>query len=105
MADQSPVVSGSSTPPVRRPATVAVHAGRPERAPDAPFNTPVTMASVYVAGGDVEYARYGNPTWRAVERKLCELEGAEAVAALDRMVDAANPEAALPAYDERMKPL
>ena len=27
-----------------------------------------------------EYGRYGNPTWRAVERKLCELEGAEAAA-------------------------
>ncbi|MGI9591837.1 MAG: trans-sulfuration enzyme family protein, partial [Myxococcota bacterium] len=25
-----------------------------------------------------EYGRYGNPTWKAVERKLCELEGAEA---------------------------
>ncbi|HXV37555.1 MAG TPA: aminotransferase class I/II-fold pyridoxal phosphate-dependent enzyme, partial [Myxococcota bacterium] len=25
-----------------------------------------------------EYGRYGNPTWRAVERKLCELDGAEA---------------------------
>ena len=25
-----------------------------------------------------EYGRYGNPTWRAAERKLCELEGAEA---------------------------
>jgi cystathionine gamma-synthase len=24
-----------------------------------------------------EYGRYGNPTWKAVERKLCELEGAE----------------------------
>jgi cystathionine gamma-synthase len=24
-----------------------------------------------------EYGRYGNPTWRAVERKLCALEGAE----------------------------
>jgi len=24
-----------------------------------------------------EYGRYGNPTWRAAERKLCELEGAE----------------------------
>ena len=24
-----------------------------------------------------EYGRYGNPTWRAVERKLCDLEGAE----------------------------
>jgi len=27
-----------------------------------------------------EYGRYGNPTWRAVERKLCALEGAEAAA-------------------------
>src|SRR5262245_30982625 len=27
-----------------------------------------------------EYGRYGNPTWRAVERKLCELEGAESAA-------------------------
>jgi len=25
-----------------------------------------------------EYGRYGNPTWAAVERKLCELEGGEA---------------------------
>jgi cystathionine gamma-synthase len=25
-----------------------------------------------------EYGRYGNPTWSAVERKLCDLEGAEA---------------------------
>ena len=24
-----------------------------------------------------EYGRYGNPTWRAVERKLCDLEGTE----------------------------
>ena len=79
MTDQSPVVSGSSTSPdgqpVRRPATVAVHAGRPERTPDAPFNTPVTLASVYVAGGDTEYGRYGNPTWTAFEEALGALEG------------------------------
>ena len=25
-----------------------------------------------------EYGRYGNPTWKAVERKLCDLEEAEA---------------------------
>ncbi len=79
MADQSPVVSGSSAStsaqPVRRPATVAVHAGRPSREPDAPFNEPITMASVYVAGGDVEYARYGNPTWTAFEEALGALEG------------------------------
>jgi cystathionine gamma-synthase len=26
----------------------------------------------------LEYGRYGNPTWQAVERKLCDLEGGEA---------------------------
>jgi cystathionine gamma-synthase len=77
MTEKSPVVPGSSTtpPPVRRPATVAVHAGRPARTPDAPFNEPITMASVYVAGGDIEYARYGNPTWTAFEEALGALEG------------------------------
>jgi len=29
-----------------------------------------------------EYGRYGNPTWAAVERKLCELEGGEAAVLL-----------------------
>lgn len=75
MADQSPAVPVSTPEPVRRPATVAVHAGRPARTPDAPFNEPITMASVYVAGGDVEYARYGNPTWTAFEEALGALEG------------------------------
>jgi cystathionine gamma-synthase len=75
MADQSPSVSDSIPAPVRRPATVAVTAGRPAREPDAPFNTPITMASVYVAGGDLEYGRYGNPTWTAFEEALGALEG------------------------------
>ncbi|HEY0645580.1 MAG TPA: PLP-dependent aspartate aminotransferase family protein [Nocardioides sp.] len=58
-----------------RPGTIAVHAGRPDRTPDAPLNTPITMAATYVAGGDVEYGRYGNPTWTALEDALGELEG------------------------------
>ncbi len=53
--------------PRLRPSTLAVTAGRPEKSPDAPLNTPLTMASTYVAGGDVEYGRYGNPTWQAFE--------------------------------------
>ena len=57
------------------PATVAVTAGRPPHEPDAPLNTPITMASTYVAGGDVEYGRYGNPTWTAFEEALGALEG------------------------------
>jgi cystathionine gamma-synthase len=58
-----------------QPATVAVTAGRPPHEPDQPLNAPITMASTYVAGGDLEYGRYGNPTWTAFEEALGELEG------------------------------
>jgi cystathionine gamma-synthase len=58
-----------------RTDTLAVHAGRPERRPDAPLNEPITMAATYVAGGDVEYGRYGNPTWTALEEAIGALEG------------------------------
>ncbi|WP_067440903.1 trans-sulfuration enzyme family protein [Nocardioides jensenii] len=58
-----------------RPATIAVTAGRPKAEPDAPLNVPITMASTYVAGGDTEYGRYGNPTWTAFEEALGGLEG------------------------------
>jgi cystathionine gamma-synthase len=33
------------------------------------------MAATYVAGGDLEYGRYDNPTWRAFEEALGDLEG------------------------------
>ncbi|WP_370288677.1 PLP-dependent aspartate aminotransferase family protein [Nocardioides sp.] len=69
----------SSTPPLR-PATIAVTAGRPPHTPDEPLNVPVTMASTYVAGGDLEYGRYGNPTWTAFEDALGALEGGRALA-------------------------
>jgi cystathionine gamma-synthase len=52
-----------------------VTAGRPAHEPDQPLNTPLTMASTYVAGGDLEYGRYGNPTWAAFEEALGTLEG------------------------------
>jgi cystathionine gamma-synthase len=63
-----------------RPATTVVASGRPAREPDNPLNEPVTMASTYVAGGDVEYGRYGNPTWSAFEDALGDLEGGRALA-------------------------
>ena len=63
-----------------RPATVAVTSGRPAHEPDSPLNTPITMASTYVAGGDVEYGRYGNPTWSAFEEALGALEGGRCLA-------------------------
>src|SRR5690242_2256682 len=62
------------------PATTAVTAGRPEHVPDAPLNTPITMASTYVATGDLEYGRYGNPTWTAFEEALGALEGGRCLA-------------------------
>ncbi len=63
-----------------RPATQAVHLGRPPHEPDQPLNTPITMASTYVAGGDLEYGRYANPTWTAFEDALGALEGGRCLA-------------------------
>lgn len=62
------------------PDTVSVKAGRPPTVPDAPFNQPIVMASTYVAGGDLEYGRYGNDTWRALESAIESLEGGRALA-------------------------
>ena len=66
--------------PPLRPGTIAVTAGRPAHDPDSPLNAPITMASTYVAGGDTEYGRYGNPTWAAFEEALGALEGGRCLA-------------------------
>src|SRR3954454_1091122 len=71
--------TGTDSPPYR-PATLAVTSGRPSHESDNPLNEPSTMASTYVAGGDVEYGRYGNPTWAAFEDTLGALEGGRALA-------------------------
>lgn len=60
-----------------RPATRAVHVGRPPHESDEPLNVPITMAATYVAGGSREYGRYTNPTWTAFEEALADLEGGE----------------------------
>lgn len=62
-----------------RPDTVAVTAGRPAHTPDQPLNTPVHLASTYVAGGAMEYGRYDNPSWAAFEDVLGALEGGRAI--------------------------
>ncbi|HUR74725.1 MAG TPA: PLP-dependent aspartate aminotransferase family protein [Sporichthya sp.] len=62
------------------PETVAVHAGRPPRELDAPLNQPPVFASVYNAGGPMDYGRHGNPTWAAFEAALGALEGGHGVA-------------------------
>jgi cystathionine gamma-synthase len=77
MSEDSPAAQPvtPSPDPSWKPSTVAVTAGRPEHRPDEPLNVPITMASTYVAGGDLEYGRYGNPTWTAFEDALGALEG------------------------------
>src|SRR3954466_16034455 len=67
-------------PPPYRPATLAVTSGRPSHESDNPLNEPLTMASTYVAGGNVEYGRYGNPPWTAFEQALGDLEGGRCLA-------------------------
>ena len=62
-----------------QPATLAVTAGRPSHESDEPLNHPITMASTYVAGGTLEYGRYGNRTWLAFEEALGALEGGRAL--------------------------
>jgi cystathionine gamma-synthase len=62
-----------------KPATLAVHAGRPPREVDQALNVPITMASTYVAGGEKEYGRYANDTWTAFEEALGALEGGRAL--------------------------
>ena len=52
------------------------------------------MASTYVATGDLEYGRYGNPTWTAFEEALGALEGGRCLAfasGLSRRRDRARP--------------
>lgn len=74
-------------------STQAVHAGEERRKPYGALTTPIVQTSTYTfensaeilefmqrkAEGDPflrdEYGRYGNPTQRAVERKLAALEG------------------------------
>ena len=56
------------------PETLAVIAGRPERAPGAPLNEPMTPASTFHHGGELGYGRDGNPGWAALEEAIGALE-------------------------------
>jgi cystathionine gamma-synthase len=71
-------------------STRAVHGGEREHQTSEAVTTPIHQTSTFwfpdaetlraYQEGRIdrdEYGRYGNPTWRAVERKLCEFEGAE----------------------------
>ncbi len=77
-------------PPQQGPSTRAVHGGERAAREGPAVTTPIHQTSTFwfqdsaelreYAEGRLErdeYGRYSNPTWRAVERKICELEGAE----------------------------
>ncbi|MCH2172653.1 aminotransferase class I/II-fold pyridoxal phosphate-dependent enzyme [Myxococcota bacterium] len=72
------------------PSTRSVHGGERDHQTSDALTTPIYQTSTfwfrdsselreYAEGRKArdEYGRYGNPTWRAVERKLCEFEGGE----------------------------
>lgn len=59
--------------------TLAVVAGRPVPAPDAPVNPPIVPASTFHAGGPYGYAREWSPTAEALEEALGALEGGSAI--------------------------
>lgn len=58
--------------------TQAIAVGR-DPAPGAPLNVPPVFASTFRDGGIVQYGRWGNPTWEALEDALGVLEGGSAV--------------------------
>ncbi len=71
-------------------STRAVHGGERDHRDSDAVTTPIYQTSTFwfPNSDDLkaynegrlkrdEYGRYGNPTWRAVERKVCDLEGAE----------------------------
>lgn len=69
--------------PELRPESVVVASGRPTRAPQAPLNTPVVLASALRHGSDTgaDYVRYeGSDTITAFEAAVGALDGGAAVA-------------------------
>ncbi|WP_127792647.1 PLP-dependent aspartate aminotransferase family protein [Agromyces sp. LHK192] len=65
--------------PALHPETLVVTAGRPGHEPGDPMNVPIHLTSTYVAGGEHEYGRFGNPSWTAFEETLGALEGGRCV--------------------------
>jgi len=79
------------TPDRNGDSTRSVHAGERNHNVGNSVTTPIFQTSTFWFKNSAElcafqegrlareeYGRYGNPTWSAVERKLCELEGGEA---------------------------
>lgn len=75
----SPASPADRTP---SPATLAVSAGRPDRAPGAPVNPPVVLSSTYVNQGTPQhgallYTRMDTETWHPFEEAVAALEQAD----------------------------
>jgi len=88
MSERRP--GAGATPPRPGESTNAVHGGEREQRENDALTTPIYQTSTYTFANSEqvrayqegrlardEYGRYGNPTWRAVERKLSALEGGE----------------------------
>lgn len=71
------------------PSTVVVHAGRPERVPDAPLGESPVFSSTYIAGGNRGYGRFDNDAWAALEATLGALEGGRGLTFASGMAAAA----------------
>lgn len=76
-------------------ATIAVHAGRPERVPGAPVNPPLSLSSTYHAAREGEkveyaYARQDHESGVAFETALGALEGGHAVGFASGMAAISN---------------
>jgi cystathionine gamma-synthase len=61
------------------PSTKAVALGRGAHRAGDPLNVPVVLSSTFRAGGNIGYAREGNPVWDAFEEVVGALEGGVAV--------------------------
>jgi cystathionine gamma-synthase len=91
------------TPPSSRPApeglsaaTRVVTLGREAATPGGQLGAPLVLTSTYHAGGEVVYARSGNPTWSAFEEALGDLEGGDALVLASGMAAVAAVLSVLP---------
>jgi cystathionine gamma-synthase len=60
------------------PETLAISSGRPSHKAGEGINAPISLNSTFVAGGEINYGRTGNPTWHHLEETISALEEADA---------------------------
>lgn len=90
MSERRPPADGSGDPTSKGDSTRSVHGGERAFRESDSLTVPIYQTSTYTFANSEqvrafqegrlsrdEYGRYGNPTWRAVERKLADLEGGD----------------------------